>query len=532
MRMRSIVRSCVALAGAASWLTACSGIDGLPDQPRVSGDSGADSAVADSAVAERDAEVNEADAGATPADAGSAADATIDATADAGTNSDATITVDSGPCVPEGDVAFCTRLGKNCGTVTATDNCGAPRTVSSCGVCGSYYESCGGAGVPNACGCMPESDWSFCARLGRTCGNVSGTDNCGNARAVGSCGGACPADAGATDSGPADAGAPDASTVQRWTFTTCGATGAAGPTQAQCDTAYAGTSLAAGVSVTQGIQRWAVPIAGRYRIVAMGAQGGGATDVYHRAGLGALIQGEYDLLVGTAVRVLVGQQGLRCDVDAGVGTGEGNQGGGGGGSFAVGADGGVLVIAGGGGGSGSVELCPCMRDGIGYSTANGRGCAPASSADSLANCTQQSGDYARGEIGGCGTSLTEARNGGGGLRTTGRCIVSTGSGRSFESGGLGGGLGACAAGGFGGGGEGGYVVFSSGAFGAPGGGGGGGYSGGQAGYPINDSVRRQTPTSWLGGAGGGGGSFSNGDNPTNFSGYREGDGAVIVERIR
>jgi hypothetical protein len=193
MRTRSIVRSCVALAAAGSWLAACSGIDGLPDQPIAARDSGADSA-----APERDAAGSPADAGATPADAGSAADATIDATTDASTSADATVALDSGPCVPEGDVAFCTRLGKNCGTVTANDNCGARRTVASCGVCGSYYESCGGAGVPNACGCMPESDWSFCTRLGRTCGNVSGTDNCGNARAVASCGGSCAADAGTT----------------------------------------------------------------------------------------------------------------------------------------------------------------------------------------------------------------------------------------------------------------------------------------------------------------------------------------------
>jgi hypothetical protein len=58
----------------------------------------------------------------------------------------------SGMCVPETDPAFCSRLGKNCGTVSAPDNCGIPRTVSSCGTCTVAGESCGGGGVPNVCG--------------------------------------------------------------------------------------------------------------------------------------------------------------------------------------------------------------------------------------------------------------------------------------------------------------------------------------------------------------------------------------------
>jgi hypothetical protein len=57
----------------------------------------------------------------------------------------------SGSCVRESDAAFCARRGKNCGSVTGTDNCGAARTVSNCGSCASP-NSCGGAGVPNVCG--------------------------------------------------------------------------------------------------------------------------------------------------------------------------------------------------------------------------------------------------------------------------------------------------------------------------------------------------------------------------------------------
>jgi peptidoglycan/xylan/chitin deacetylase (PgdA/CDA1 family) len=93
-------------------------------------------------------------------------------------------------CTPESNAAFCTRLGKNCGTVSGTDNCGAPRTVTSCGSCVAPH-TCGGAGTPNVCGgeaCVPEADASFCSRLGKNCGSVTGNDNCGVSRTVESCG--------------------------------------------------------------------------------------------------------------------------------------------------------------------------------------------------------------------------------------------------------------------------------------------------------------------------------------------------------
>ena len=54
-------------------------------------------------------------------------------------------------CIPESNAAFCARRGKNCGAVTGTDNCGAARTVSNCGNCASPA-TCGGAGVANVCG--------------------------------------------------------------------------------------------------------------------------------------------------------------------------------------------------------------------------------------------------------------------------------------------------------------------------------------------------------------------------------------------
>ena len=67
-----------------------------------------------------------------------------------------------------------------------------------------------------------------------------------------------------------------------YTFTSAGATGREGPTQAQVDANYTGTSLDSAVTVddnnTQGIQEWTVPADGNYSIEALGAQGGGIYD--------------------------------------------------------------------------------------------------------------------------------------------------------------------------------------------------------------------------------------------------------------
>lgn len=185
-------------------LAACSGIDGLPDVPRPDAvDAGGTlplsdaSEVADSTIPDAFVADGGADA-ATPDDAGpdsTVVDAAIDATI-----------ADAGPCVAESDTALCTQLGKNCGTLAAVDHCGTSRAISSCGSCAGFYDTCGGGGAANVCGCTPESDWSLCWRQGRSCGQASGTDNCGNSRSVAACGGACPADAGAGDATVPDGG--------------------------------------------------------------------------------------------------------------------------------------------------------------------------------------------------------------------------------------------------------------------------------------------------------------------------------------
>jgi formylglycine-generating enzyme required for sulfatase activity len=46
-------------------------------------------------------------------------------------------------CIAETDTAFCSRLGKNCGSVTALDDCGVSRTVASCGTCAGTGVTCG-----------------------------------------------------------------------------------------------------------------------------------------------------------------------------------------------------------------------------------------------------------------------------------------------------------------------------------------------------------------------------------------------------
>ena len=74
-------------------------------------------------------------------------------------------------CTPETNTAFCTRLNKNCGSVTALDNCGISRTVN-CGTCTSP-QTCN---VTNMCSC---SVTSYTPALNTFCGSRSVTTNCG-----------------------------------------------------------------------------------------------------------------------------------------------------------------------------------------------------------------------------------------------------------------------------------------------------------------------------------------------------------------
>ncbi len=91
-------------------------------------------------------------------------------------------------CTPESNTAFCSRLNKNCGSVTALDNCRVSRTVY-CGDCTPPLT----CNSNNVCSCTPESNTAFCNRLNKNCGSVTALDNCRVSRTVycGDCTGTC-----------------------------------------------------------------------------------------------------------------------------------------------------------------------------------------------------------------------------------------------------------------------------------------------------------------------------------------------------
>jgi hypothetical protein len=84
-------------------------------------------------------------------------------------------------CEPQTDAEFCAEAGKNCGSYSGNDNCGAARTAN-CGTCASANETCGGGdpGEANVCGCNPESQSDFCERLGVCGAAVTDNDICGD----------------------------------------------------------------------------------------------------------------------------------------------------------------------------------------------------------------------------------------------------------------------------------------------------------------------------------------------------------------
>ncbi len=93
-------------------------------------------------------------------------------------------------CHPKSDQALCAESETACGSRTFTDNCEAYRVVECPDTCpvGPGW-SC----EENSCVCTPESDATFCSRLGKNCGRVQARDNCGMPRMVAECGtGECP----------------------------------------------------------------------------------------------------------------------------------------------------------------------------------------------------------------------------------------------------------------------------------------------------------------------------------------------------
>ena len=259
-------------------------------------------------------------------------------------------------------------------------------------------------------------------------------------------------------------------------FTNCGKEGSEGPSQSNCNTAYASTDLNGEVTVTSGIQYWTVPTTGTYTITAIGATGGNESETNVKVGLPAKIIGDFSLTQGEVIKILVGQHGWKASCRPGWGAG--------GGTFVTKNDNTILVIAGGAG--------------SGHTFYHGTYSHQNANTGESGNYNAQTHYGGTNGNGGGGTTSGSSGAGYSGDGTTGNSSTSTlctgvptqhTTPKSFLNGGVGNVIG----GGFGGGGG---VTNTW-------GGGGGGYSGGGAaktGYPF---------------VGGGGGSKNNGSNQTN-----------------
>ncbi len=257
-----------------------------------------------------------------------------------------------------------------------------------------------------------------------------------------------------------------------YTFTNAGATGNTGPTAAQINTAYSGTSLAGSVAVsTQGIQEWTVPTTGSYEVKVVGAHGAASTgSPGWRGGRGAVIQGNITLTSGTKVLIVVGQ----------AGTASSSHGGGGGASFvAIGSRASQVnpsntIIAGGGGGTRQ-----SAGTNGGDASVNQNGMTSPSSSNGTAGATNNNTTYALNSVtaslgyGGRAGEPSCFGDGGAGWVGDGFDDSSASTTAKMLTGAATGGVGGSANGGFGGGGSG---------QGCNGGGGGGGYTGGNGGF--------------------------------------------------
>ncbi|XP_071415551.1 leukocyte tyrosine kinase receptor [Pithys albifrons albifrons] len=105
---------------------------------------------------------------------------------------------------------------------------------------------------------------------------------------------------------------PGDATVVLWWFTTCGASGPHGPTQAQCDSAYKNSNVSVTVEKEgrlRGVQVWRVPATNRYRISAYGAAGGKGAKNHNKRSHGVFISATFHLEKDELLYILVGQQG-------------------------------------------------------------------------------------------------------------------------------------------------------------------------------------------------------------------------------
>jgi len=215
-----------------------------------------------------------------------------------------------------------------------------------------------------------------------------------------------------------------------FSFTSCGATGATGPTATQCATAYSGTALSGNTSTSAGIQSWTVPATGNWTVVLAGGGGGGSSYSQGEAVTnGAVLTTTLALTKGSVLQIIVGQAGVWGYVGGA---------GGGGGTFVV-SGGNLLAVAGGGGGA------PGGGTGKGINASIDT--TPTSTLSGASGTGGGSGFSANGVAGGTGGQSYAFTNGGRGG------IVATENGQ-YGDGGFGGGGG----GGTGGGGGGGYAA--------------------------------------------------------------------------
>jgi len=304
------------------------------------------------------------------------------------------------------------------------------------------------------------------------------------------------------------------------TFTNGDQTGRLGPSLTQARDGLSGLGVddwknnTEFFNTTNGIQLWTVPASGTYRIEALGAVGGRNLSYADSAGLGARMQGDFELEAGEIIRILVGQQGFSINNTCGSASG-------GGGTFVVrepyNTNEAILVIAGGGGGVGTTFG---LRAGIGGTTSLS---GTASNGNNVAGGSNGNGGA---QPPGTPCALSWVSGSGGGFFTSGGGpagvvgVTDTGGGFAFTTGGFGGrwtagstGVGQGGDGGFGGGGRGMY-----------GAGGGGGYGGGGGGQGTACACE-----AWRGG--GGGGSYNSGTEQSNSASFRNGHGQVAITKL-
>ncbi|XP_030637308.1 tyrosine-protein kinase receptor, partial [Chanos chanos] len=275
---------------------------------------------------------------------------------------------------------------------------------------------------------------------------------------------------------------PSASGIELWWFTSCGASGPRGPTQAQCDSAYRNSNVSVIVGKEgplKGVQMWRVPATSRYKISAYGAAGGKGAKNHNTRSYGIIISAIFPLEKGEIIYILIGQQGEdacpgKNPLTEKICLGESSVI-----EDAFVADGSVLEWAGGGGGGGGATYIFRMENGVPVPlliAAGGGGKAYLE--DPERSLDQAPVDqYENNITASCVNGRTGAAGGGGGWEDTtkllwaGKSLVEGAEGGApcpqalsklgwVTYGGFGGGGGACSAGGGGGGYRGGDAFLS------------------------------------------------------------------------